>query len=128
MTDSTANSVQDIVLTRQTVDLPTELMEHFDRIKRRRGHRSFGAYVVALIQADAAGIIQTDERLIKVSTNSTHRPLSPDIVELLEQHHLETLDVLGRISDALADLGRKTGKDTRHVGPTATKAAKRKTG
>lgn len=49
---------ENIVLTRQTVDLPTDLMEHFDRIKRRRGFRSFSAYAVSLIEADQQGLIK----------------------------------------------------------------------
>lgn len=43
-------------VTRQTVDVPTELMEHYDAIKRRRKIRSFGAYVLSLIKSDKSGL------------------------------------------------------------------------
>jgi len=106
-------STEKKLMTRQTVDLPLEAMEHFDTIKRRHGYRSFGAYVRALIAADMGMSTQTGESVIKPNTYSSQR-LSED--NRIESSESEVQSIAARLErleskiDALGEPPRRVHK------------------
>jgi hypothetical protein len=77
------------IVSRQTVDAPIDVMEQYDRIRRKRGFRSFGAYVVSLVRSEAS-----QGKPLELGTEDQQHPVTAFTEPAYDSEHKALHDAL----------------------------------
>lgn len=125
MVKSKGNKVEGI--SRQTADMPHELMKHFDSIKRDRGYRSFTDYAVFLVQRDKESLTPQTPLVVLTDTELSGS-IQPeiDMLEDVVTHARRVADTADRIRKQL--LVRSRGVPTQGTGESASEKTRGKRG
>ena len=123
MSDKKPNKDQG--LSKQTVWLPEDLMEHYDQIKRKRGHRSIGSYIVELIRRDKESLT-SEAPLIVLTDPELSSSIQPelDMLEDVVTHARRVADTADRVRKQL--LGRAGSVPTQGTGEGASEKTRGK--
>ena len=124
MTDETEK--KDNGTSRQTVDVSQDLMSYFDSVKRKRGFRSYGAYVLSLMELDRKRTLMPEKLGEQQPSDDRLRASGHlrDTLDHLEHSAAEIAGAVRALRELAGGVGSQPGEKAQRLAAVQSKPKK----